>query len=341
MNHAPLSIAAVGAVTSVGFSALECWLSVRAGITRFAETSIVSRARSPLRMALVPEGAGGVLPLVDAALRAPRHRRMLRLATSVIAETAWFLQGRALPITLVTSGIEGDHSPMLHDLAMLNDGRVDLATSRHLTVGAAGLGIALADAAHRIRTQETSAVVIVTVDSLFDLRRLDALQQSGRVLTEEATDAMIPGEGAAAIVVCSDEYANALAHITGHSTERDSFTRDGELPLTGDGLTTAIRGACQDAHERVGDVWTAVNGESWTAREWGIAARRNQGALHEAHRVHHPAEYWGDTGAAHGGLMLSLAAVGLSRATAPRPVLVCAYGEEGYRCAVRLARPVA
>lgn len=333
----PLSIRAVGMVSSVGNSALECSASVRAGIARLATTSIMSRGRSPLRMGLVAPDGLASLPLVDAAARSTRHRRVLRLAHAAIVEASDGVGGAAVPLSLVTSALDHQSTVMLDDVSMLVGDRIDRAASRHLPTGAAGVFVALLDAAHRIERGEASTVMVVGADSLLDLRRLDALQGERRLLVDEVMDGFIPGEGAAALVV-SAVTPGALATVAGVGAGDDPFRHEGDAPLTGDGLTTAVQTSLVGATTPVGAVWADLNGESWTGREWSLAARRTHRWIAPDAAVHHPAECFGYAGASSGAMLLTLAAVGLHRGVSVGSSLVWSLSDGGLRGAARLER---
>lgn len=333
----PLAIRAVGMVSSVGDSALECHASVKAGIARAADTRVMSREASPLRMALVPASALGPSPLVDTALRSTRARRMLRLAAAAIREASDAAGGAAMPLSVVTSARDAGSQSLLDDLATILGDRVARGASAHRSDGAAGVFAALVDAAARIARGEVSAVMVVGVDSMLDLARLDALQRARRVLVDDASDAFVPGEGAAALVVCA-AASGALATVAGVGVADDPFCVEGEGALTGRGLTEAVRDAMAGAVTPCREVWAGLNGESWTAKEWGLAARRNHAALSPDAALRHPVESFGDPGAALGAMLVAHAALGLHRGVSRGSCLAWAVSEEGLRGAVRLER---
>lgn len=330
----PLSVRAVGMISSVGDGALECAASVRAGVARIAETSVRSRRLAPLRMGLVPAASLPPLPMIDGAARGSRHRRILRLARAVVAEADAALGGVSAPLSLVTSGLD-DGAPLLDDLASLPGALFDRARSGHFPAGAAGVFVALRDAAHRIEHGEAAAVTIVCADSMLDLARLDALQLRRRMLVDDVMDGFIPGEGAAALVV-SAVAPGGLATIAAVGADADAFTPEGDLPLTGDGLTRATHAALDGAAAPVTEVWTGLNGASWSAREWAIAARRAHRGIDGGARVHHPVECFGDPGAALGGMLLALATVGLARGLSHGAALAWVVSDEGLRGAARV-----
>ena len=81
-------------------------------------------------------------------------------------------------------------------------------------------------------------------------------------------------------------------------------------------------------------VFASLNGENFGAKEWGVALMRNQSAFDEAFQLEHPAEYFGDTGAAVGPIMMGLAAMGLSKTYLTGPALVWCSSEFEQRGAV-------
>lgn len=330
----PLAVRAVGMISSVGDGALECSASVRAGITRVAESSIRSREMRPLRMGLVPARSLPEVPWIDAAPRCSRQRRILRLAQLVMKELDAALGEGVRPVVLVTSALD-DGAPLLDDLALLPDVHFDRAASVHLPMGAGSAFVGVLNAAQRIASGQSASVTLLCADSHLDLARLDALQRARRLLVDDVTDGFIPGEGAAALVLTADG-PGALARISAVGAEHDPFTPEGEHPLDGEGLSRAVRVALNGSATPAGTLWTGLNGESWQGREWAIAARRSHREIDRAAAVHHPVEFFGDPGAALGGVLLALATVGMARGFTPGPALAWAISEGGVRGAARV-----
>lgn len=332
----PLAVRALGMVCSVGYSAAECHASVRAGVARAATTAVMDRRLEALRMALVPDAGLLPLPHVDTALRSARHRRMLRLGATALTEALDAFGAGPLPVTLVTRGAEAGAALLLDDLYALTDGRFDRAQSTCRTQGSAAVGLALSDVAGALARSAYPAHVVLGVDSLLDLARLDGLQRAGRLLTADAVDGFVPGEGAAAVVLSLPGPRDSLATVAASAVAPDPFTREGDHPLTADGLTEALRAVMIDADAPAADAWLSLNGESWTAREWAVAALRNQAVLGESLAVHHPVEAFGEPGAALGVMLLALAASEAARRPGRGPAVVCTMSEEGLRGALRV-----
>ena len=84
----------------------------------------------------------------------------------------------------------------------------------------------------------------------------------------------------------------------------------------------------------MGSVYSSLNGESFWAKEWGVASLRFHSRFEKALRVEHPVECFGDPGAALGPLMVGLAAIGLTRGYRKGPCLVYCSSDREERAAV-------
>ena len=95
----------------------------------------------------------------------------------------------------------------------------------------------------------------------------------------------------------------------------------------------------RNGQESIREVYSSMNGESHWGKEWGVAFIRNKAAFDPDHGMHHPADCFGDTGAACGPLMAGLAAVGLSQAYRDSACLVYGSSDRGQRTALTVSLP--
>jgi 3-oxoacyl-[acyl-carrier-protein] synthase-1 len=154
-------------------------------------------------------------------------------------------------------------------------------------------------------------------------------------------DGFIPGEGAAFVLLAKRAAAhaanlNALATIRGGGRSFESGHLGSEQPYQGNGLADAVQqlvGAAS-GHLPVREVYSSMNGESYWAKEWGVAFLRSRPAFAESHGMHHPADCYGDTGAAAGPLMVGLAALGVAGAYRASTVMIYASSDSGERAAM-------
>jgi 3-oxoacyl-[acyl-carrier-protein] synthase-1 len=79
-----------------------------------------------------------------------------------------------------------------------------------------------------------------------------------------------------------------------------------------------------------------MNGENHWAKEWGVGFIRSSSAFADGHGMHHPADCYGDTGAAAGPLMAALAALAIAGRAHGSPVLVYGSSDRGERAALMM-----
>jgi len=174
--------------------------------------------------------------------------------------------------------------------------------------------------------------------------RLARLEEEYRLRTTYNPHGLIPGEGAAFVVIeaeSSDRSQHAWARIgsVGIGMESNPITSD--APCLSEGLSTAIREATQDYCEpqrSILGVLCDLNGEPYRANEWSLARSRT---LRWASVIDlwHPAECLGDVGAATGGVLLAVGATALQKGYSAGPeLLLWAGSDSGTRCSVFLCR---
>src|SRR5436190_1170801 len=109
-----------------------------------------------------------------------------------------------------------------------------------------------------------------------------------------------------------------------------------EEPYRGDGLAQAVQQLAQlgGFGGPIQEVYSSMNGENHWAKEWGVVRIRANGTFSAEQGMHHPADCYGDTGAACGPLMTGLAALGLREGYRGAPALVYASSDHGGRAAL-------
>ncbi|PCE33259.1 hypothetical protein [Burkholderia ubonensis] len=198
---------------------------------------------------------------------------------------------------------------MAGEICDAHDG-IDKAASRIFDTGHAGFLAALAAAGRLIRTRRYDACVVGSADSLADLDYLHWLEQSRRLKAPDAPFGFSAGEGAAfAVVHRADARADAgrpfvRIHEVGFDAEPDLWF-EGQASQ-GHGLTSAIAQALA-GRDAIDCCYGDLNGETWRSAEWDFASLRNGRQFRSPLDVRHPAEIWGDTGAASAALNCLLA----------------------------------
>jgi 3-oxoacyl-[acyl-carrier-protein] synthase I len=344
-------IVGVGMMTAVGLSAAETAASVGAGIMRFEESSIMDRRSQPFTLAEVPEDG---LPELAEALRSPalttREVRLLRLATMPLRECAARLPERLLPVPLLLALPENettrplDAGRFLAALDVQVPGLFDTRASGAPFRGRSGGIAALGRAADVIRAGQLDFVIAGGVDTFRDLYVLGTLDTEGRVKTPANLDGFIPGEGAGFVLLASRAAAASaglepLAAIAGWSLALEEGHLYSDQPYRGNGLAAAIQQATASARPvlPISDAYSSMNGESHWAKEWGVGYMRSRQAFLPEHGMHHPADCYGDAGAAAGPLMVGLAAVTTVAGLRSGSALIYGSSDRGERAALVLA----
>jgi len=337
----------VGMVTAVGLSAAETAASVQSATMRFAQIDCLDRRFEPITVASVPDAGLPVLSpeVANAPGLGARDGRLVRLGARALAEC--FGTARRLPTrpALILALPEPEREPRLDAadflglLAAQTAHAFDAASSTTVTVGRAGGLVAVGRAASLVRSGRSLFVLAGGVDSLVDPSTLSDLDTRGRVKSEGNLDGFIPGEGAAFLLLASRAAAAAaglpamavVSEVTegfekGHLGSKETYK--------GEGLAATIQSLVSSAPppRPFVSVWSSMNGESHWGREWGVALLRSSGAFADPLAMNHPADCFGDTGAAAGAILTGLACLG----TSGGPALVYASSDLGPRASLSI-----
>jgi 3-oxoacyl-[acyl-carrier-protein] synthase-1 len=338
-------VARVGIVTAVGVSAAETLASVKSTTMRFGSVDWLDRASEPFTVAAVPPAA---LPPLAAAAAAPgltaRDARLLRLGAKALAECVGST-GRGSsrpPLVLALPEPERqrpvDPRKFLRLFASQTD-LFDLVLSETVATGRAGGLSAIGRAAALVASGKAKMAVAGGIDSYVDLYTLGALDLEKRVKSGAHADGFIPGEGAAFLLLASRPAAAAaglrpLATISGPAEGFEKGHLGSRETYKGEGLAATVQSLVGSAPPPApfASVWSSMNGESHWAKEWGVAFLRSRDAFAEGHSMHHPADCYGDAGAATGVLLAGLASLD----AAGGPALVYASSDLGPRAALSI-----
>jgi 3-oxoacyl-[acyl-carrier-protein] synthase-1 len=208
--------------------------------------------------------------------------------------------------------------------------------------GRAAALMALERALEILKTGSSPSVIVGGVDTYLDLRLLATLDSEQRILGTRVMDGFIPGEGAAFYTLTdADESGHGTGpRIVVHAAASvmDPGHRYGDAPARGEGLAQALDLARQQLEQPLQPIETTFagfNGESFDAKLWGVARLRHNDFFSPGMLIEHPADKFGDAGAATGALLMALAAQALEHGTRSGPALVWAASDREPRaCAL-------
>jgi 3-oxoacyl-[acyl-carrier-protein] synthase I len=326
-----LDIFSVGAVTSVGLDALQSAAAYRARISGLKKDYPLTPPLEPLTVATIP---------VHYSLRTTEDGWLVNMAVRAIRES---LRRESLPrrIALILTLPEAERMhPGLVDSdpgtlvatikERVGDARISVAYASD--AGGAGIATGLEMARDLLHRREVDACLVGGVDSLVNEVDVDRLRAAGRILEPENPKGLIPGEGAAVILVAPAGYGSkALATLygVGSAIEQDPVT--GTRLSQGRGFGKALRGAISNSgmpESSVSFRVSTVNGEHYTVWESVFYPPRVYRTRRESFPVWYTASSFGDVGAASGALSVAIAAVSIAGGYAPGRYAMCESSSE-------------
>ncbi len=325
-----LDILSTGMVTAVGLDAPSACAAMRAKLDGFQETRFL--------------GPGGDW-LVGAPVPLPRNfigeKRLAHMAAAAILEAFDEVpeaRGRAALILCLAE--EDRPGKAVRDAAAFaaRIAEVTGVSSPHRTRivahGRPSGHVALDQARRMLADRVCDYVMICGVDSYLTTLSVAHYLAEERLLTPDNPNGFIPGEAAAAVLCGRPGSGGGLRLIgLGLAREMAHIDNPGDLPLRGDGMVSAYRGALGEAGlelNRIGYRLSDAGGESYYFKQAALASIRLLRGRHEFQDLWTPAEFVGNTGAAVTPMMLGMARTaarkGYSRGT---PVLVEASSDTG------------
>ncbi len=196
------------------------------------------------------------------------------------------------------------------------------------TGGIRGLGHARA----LLQDSNVPGVLVTGVDSFLNRAALDHMESGRYLKTADNPDGVIPGEGAAALLVTRPwawDRIPPLLEVVGLGSAGEEAAADSDLPNTGKGLAAAIRDALSDAGMSTGATdfrLSDVAGERVQFAETNYAMSRTLRERHEQYPLWLPGESLGEVGAAAGPTLLAVAGIAFAKGYAPGPAALCQTG---------------
>jgi 3-oxoacyl-[acyl-carrier-protein] synthase-1 len=339
-------IVSTAMAASNGLDTATVTASARAGIIRSSAFADGQLDYTPLTTAVVPDGCLPP-PACDPGQEDVRDGRGLRL-TRLAGLIAREFQG-GVPREPVPFFAGLPRNPVAPETLARNIARqagVTLAPGwpRPLPQGrAAGLA-AVHEACRLLLSGQADKAVAGGFDTHNDPDVLGVLNRELRIRTGMSPDPFVPGEGACLLVLCRESSAErdglpCLCRVRSSSLGVEPGHRHSDLPCLGSGLSAAFEDLFREVPENaaaVRHVFSSMNGESFWAKEWAAAFLRLRHRFHPEMALHHPAQCYGDPGAASGPLMIGLALTGLVKGYLEGPVLVYASSDHEERAAVLL-----
>ncbi len=296
-----LRIEAAGLCCSVGYSLPAAACAIRANMDHFQESQFMTSIGEPILV--------GRLPDLDVWGSARLARWAAAAIDDCMRDTAVDLT--QVPIVLMLPEETRPTLDVGDGVEFVNALEVELDTSFHdlyqiTRLGRAGFVDAL-EAAQRLLSPDVTRVLLVGVDSYLNAASIEHYRSANRLLHASNRNGFIPSEAAAAVLLTLAEDSDGGVIIEGVGKAHEQGRPDGSEPSRAQGLTHAVRHACEQAsihpHQlrfRLSD----KNGEVFFAREAAHAFTR---LMFEGPDLQHLtlAESLGEVGAAMGPAALA------------------------------------
>jgi 3-oxoacyl-[acyl-carrier-protein] synthase I len=332
-------------LTPVGLRASQTCGSVGAGIARFSQLSWKDKAYDPFVMASISEGCLPVIDIHDKRLQhlGLREQRMLRLFAGLREELAAFDLQQEIPLIIGLGQYaqlsDGDRENDIRQLTEILGVNFDLKLSSIITKGRASGLLAIIEAIKIIESQSAQAVLVGGCDTYKDLELLGRLDVDARLKSETNRDGFIPGEGAGLLLLTAEpllkkRVSNSEYQIMATATGFEEGHLHSEKPYRGEGLSLTFKSLFNQFPLKLETVYSTMNGESYWGKEWGVATIRYGEHLAEDYSFEHPADCYGDLGAASGPVMAALAMDSLENKSRKGPVLIYTSSDDGERAAI-------
>lgn len=356
MSKSEVVISSVGMVTTIGGNAEQTAANVRAGMTRYGEVPMAGWYGKQFTAAVVPRDGLPALPetMAEREFFTRREGLLLRLAWVALKNCLEVTKIAPAPLYLALPEHETarplNPDSLLSDLFTLAPGLFNRSKSRSEWKGRAGGLQALDEAIRAVQSGAEPFVIVCGVDTFYDPWVLSHLDfPEARVKGEkikDAKDPFVPGEGAGVLLIAQRSVAETagmpvLAALSPVAVGFESGFWGSNEPCLGDGLSATVQKLFTETPPPapVREVFSTMNGESYWAKEWGVTRIRNAHAFAEGEHMNHPAEFFGDVGAASGPVLIGLAALGISGGYRQSPALVYASSDFGPRAASLVTAP--
>jgi len=319
--------------------------SVDAGISSYQQCALFGDDVPSIRFSPVPEDAlNGHRPPKLPGMSLPQIR-LLNLAIFALADFAPQLPQTPLPLFLAGPQPYYNHSALNHQflnhLAISSGVTLDIGNSRCINTGRAGMIDAIATAFKYFDATHAHYALVGGIDSFYDHRTLGILQKSRRLSGDDSFDGFVPGEGAGFLLLTSPHAPEAVRSKSLLTLHRPATVYEpghllGDAPYTAEALSSAFQQAMSATDATINTIYSSENGEMHYTKELSVATLRQQHRMSATRKIHRPAEFFGDLGAAFAPVAIGLAST-VIQANPEMAVLVYASSDGGSRAALCLS----
>src|SRR6187431_1548542 len=316
-----LHIVSSGVISAIGGTAVDTNAAFRAGISSYQLSAQYNKRGKFIPYAHIPDGALDELAdeLAPLEIQHPSHANMIKMASAALTECLLgfeFIGAR--PVFMACPEVLPRQKPRLRagflsHLSLQSKVALDLRNSRSLFTGRAGGFQAIETAFKYFEVSGADFALVGGVDSYrYCLQQVSILDDEDRLLVEGASDGFVPGEAGGFLLIATaaalQKYnLNSKLMIAYPASTSEEGHRYSDATYRGDGLAAACRDALINAPATtINQIYSSLNGENFGSKELGVAMIRNSVRISTNAEIIHPADCFGDIGAAFGPVLISL-----------------------------------
>lgn len=349
MSDTPkLYIAGMGMITPVGADTAMTAAMVRAGESAYQASSNFTQLAEPITMTCIPSE---VFTSMDVEVdEGSYNNHIIKMAILALREA---VSGQSIkkpiPLILALPEEHPDNNYIEPEVLIANLGNqkdlplhADLVRCIPAGRAAGILGLELAQ--HYLTHQRADFVLLGGSDSHWIYPRLGELDLAGRLLAPNNMDGFAAGEGAGFLLLTLHPQRamvrnNHIVAICPAGNSQEPGHLGSDEPYRGYGLDQAFKLALSDyTGNAIRTIYSSMNGEQHWAKEYGVAYIRNKGKFHDAVKIEHPADCYGDLGSATAPVLMGLAAESLLKQPGLSTHLVYSSSDGAARAAVRMVK---
>jgi 3-oxoacyl-[acyl-carrier-protein] synthase I len=348
-NQKKLYIAGMGMITPVGHNVATTVAAIRASKSAYGISEYDSDEGEPIIMARVPDGVFEHLQCEfeeEGNTFNLRHERMIRMAIVAVRESvAKVNPNEAVPLILAMPSDhaqETGYTPFVPALAHNLKPWVSPSLTRRLSTGRAAGIEAIHFVFQYLMDREEDYILVAGVDSFDDETILR--QYKDRLLSPGVADSFAPGEAGCALLLTrhielAQQKNGCVVALNPPFLAEEEGHLFSEKTYKGDGLDWAFKGAlASQAPQSIHAIYSSMNGENHWAKEYGVAYLRNKQKFSEKCKTEHPADCYGDLGAATGTALIIAAAENLQKDKEPKKYLVYSSSDRELRGALMVEK---
>lgn len=338
-------------ITAAGDSTISNFYAYKAGINTYQAANYHTQDHRQITLSLIPNDA--LPPLkdeIEELALSYRDERLLKIISKAADALLSDYQGTPLP--LILAGPE--NHPDLNNQLPLNfisllqtqiELPINYSASRTLSTGRTGVIEAIKLAQCYLASGEYEQILVGGVDSCQHSDWLQLLEKDGRIKSQSINgnnNSFVPGEGGILLLFTSNsdqaqQKMGCKVKISSPGFGQESGHIYSQLPYLGQGLDQAVKAALAEVPivPKIDCVFSSMNGENYWVKEFGVAMTRSEHRF-ENLKHEHPADCFGDLGAATSGALIALASIMYRDTSKTNACLIYASSDSSHRAALVL-----